>query len=149
MRLELVAQRELHYARIGQQAGVVPEGTLCVDRWSDRLNVESNRVRYVKYFPSEGYTLMFRPRHCPALGQAQVYAKETVAPDIVAGSRFACEIRAEQVHRVGSLRKYTHGSVGKFGLFRSNRSVHGHCFSAQLPVCWPLRSIEHIQRKPR
>src|SRR5580693_1086830 len=66
-RLELVAQGELHYARIGQQVGVVAERRSGIERAGDRLYVEARQVEGVEHFPAELQAVGIPPRHFPAL----------------------------------------------------------------------------------
>ena len=70
-RLELVAQCELHGARVRQQAGVLAEGAAVGERKVQRLNIEAREVERVEHFPTELQRVPFRPRHLPSLGKSR------------------------------------------------------------------------------
>src|ERR1700733_7443475 len=51
--LELVAQCELHRARVRQQSSVIPECASVRDRWVYGRHVEPRQVQRVEHFPAE------------------------------------------------------------------------------------------------
>src|SRR6267143_7028655 len=74
---EFVSQRELHHARLGQQAGVGSEtvrrlGKRSEQRRSYTLGVEAGEVRHIKNFPPKLHGVTLGIRHLPALHQAHV-----------------------------------------------------------------------------
>src|SRR5215472_12698334 len=64
--LELVAQSELHYARVGKQSGVVAKRTAVGQRQTQALNVKPGQVQGVEDIPPELKRLRLLPRHLPA-----------------------------------------------------------------------------------
>src|ERR1700722_13922318 len=80
-RLELVAQCELHRARVRQQARILAKVAGVRNREVQRLNVESRKVQHVEHFPSELERVSFGPRHLPTLGKSRIQAGEAVATD--------------------------------------------------------------------
>src|SRR5947208_14030346 len=93
--LELVAQRELHHARVGKQPTVVPERTGNIQFRRDGLRIKFCGVGHVKNFPSELHTMAFRPWHLPPFAESEIYSQEAISPDLVTGSRFAGEPRTD------------------------------------------------------
>src|SRR5271157_375470 len=85
--LEFVAQRELHDARIREQAAVVAETPSATHteraRKEARLNIEADAVGNVENLPPELQALLFAPGHAPALGKAEIEPEEAVTPDDV------------------------------------------------------------------
>src|SRR2546429_323674 len=84
--LELVAQRELHHARVGKQPTVVPERTGNIQFRRDGLRIKFCGVGHVKNFPSELHTMAFRPWHLPPFAESEIYSEEAISPDLVTGS---------------------------------------------------------------
>src|SRR6266699_2215059 len=93
--LELVAQRELHHARVGKQPTVVPERIGNIQFRRDGLRIKFCGVGHVKNFPSELHTMAFRPWHLPPFAESEIYSEEAISPDLVTGSSFAGERRTE------------------------------------------------------
>src|ERR1700746_4095494 len=96
--LELVTQRELHYAGVGEKAGVVAERARVGKRQGSRSHIEPVQVQCVENLPLETNTL--RLTHFPHFAQAQIQTGETVATQYVALSALAREIRAESTDPV-------------------------------------------------
>ena len=81
--LKLVAQLELHDARVCQQARVVPEVAVVRERKIKRLHVESRQVEGVEDIPAELQRLGFFPRHLPAFAEPEVQAGKSVPTQLL------------------------------------------------------------------
>src|SRR5580704_10214228 len=143
-RLELVAQCELHRARVRQQARILAKVAGVRNREVQRLNVESRKVQHVEHFPSELERVSFGPRHLPTLGKSRIQAGEAVATDRVARANLTRESglkRTECSSRCGCAAEDVDASIGILG--RANRRHRSDllCIAGDLPVRRILGSV--------
>src|SRR6266403_38743 len=114
---EFVAQGELHYARLGQQAGVGAEAAGRLGQRSEQgcsytLGVETVEVRDVENFPSKLQIVRFPIGHFPAFREAHVPTGEAVATQDVARANPARERQGESVLGGGGVGKRTNKGIG-------------------------------------
>ena len=67
LELELVAQGELHYARVGEQSRIVSEVARIRKGQIQALYVKSSQVERVENVPTERQTVGLLVRHFPTL----------------------------------------------------------------------------------
>src|ERR1700687_2565948 len=95
-RLELVAQCELHYARIGGKPCVLAERRAGeVHGGIDAERIETHGVQHVEDCPSQLQGVTFRIRHLPAFAEAHVEAEVAGAAQEITLSGFTGEGLAE------------------------------------------------------
>ena len=96
---ELVSQRELHNARVRQQASVLPEGCRIVDVGVHGLDVKARGIGNVKHLPAELEAMVLGVRHLPALAEPRVEAEEAIAANVVPCAGFSREVVPEPSER--------------------------------------------------
>src|ERR1035438_1634222 len=107
-------------------------------------------VGHVEHFPAKLQTLPFRPRHLPALRQAEVHPEETLSPQIVPCARLARERFHELALRIRTGGEGIHNR-GIGWIFECS-GFHGASLvgvSGQVPVCWPLSAVEDAEGENR
>src|SRR5260370_22253080 len=150
--LELVAQRKLHDAGVGQQACIIAErGARLLQRWStvtrSSHNVKAREVRHVEDLPAElqGMTL---PRHVPPLAQAHIQARVAISAERIARTALTGEWMNEIVQRGRGVSKNADCS-GNGILENSRLRLPNHQPAALfVPVCGPELTVVHGERKP-
>src|SRR5580692_4729377 len=151
LRLELVAQRELHYARLRQQTRVGAKAVRLLRqrreqrRRPDALRIKPRQVRYVEHLPAELDALGFVVGHLPVLDQAHVQTGIAVATQNVARTNLAGKRQGEVLLGSSGIGERVHRAVAlERPSFRSGRHLPDR---RQEPVRGPALPSINTERK--
>jgi hypothetical protein len=152
LELKLEAQCELHNARLGKKAAVVPERDTLVDVRGDGLGVKPRQVQHIENFPAELQALRLLPGHHPAFAKACIQPRESIAPDGIACTAFSGQRTNKSADPSWplSIAEYIHRPRRQPGRIlcrpcRCRSDLRG--VGRKLPVCRPGAAISNVYRE--
>ena len=133
---------------VGQQPAVISESGRNIQLRRDGLHVEAVRIRDVEDFPTQLEALFLGPWHAPPLGQAQIHVEETNVADLIACAGFTGKWVGKGIYAGRPALEDADDCVPRRVGGLEDAGVHRRdeeCTAPQLPVCRPLKTIEHVE----